>query len=208
MSSINETTTIIAADYMYLIILGDYKIINNIVHKLNTEAKENKTNIQYTMCKIDKPCAEMLDDVNIQNLLINDAKNTILTKNIDNKLDDANDVTESDIDKYKKYIIFDEGVETAQCLIYADILATEIPYYKNNNKERNSMLMEIIDTDTYYKLSYPILQLGEEVNPDDLISSWIIKKNIASIAKDLTIKPVNIVGIEHDILVFAAYINK
>lgn len=202
MSNNNDTTTIIAADYMYLIILGEDKVIHKIVNKLNKEAKNNKTTTKYIMCKIDKPCAEMLDDTHIQNLLINEAKDIIITNNIDNKLGVI------DIDIYKKYIIFDEGVETAQCLTYADILSTEIPYYKNNNKEHNSMLMELIDNITCYKLSYPILQLGEEVNPDDLISSWIINNNIASLARDLTIKPVNIVGIEHDILVFAAYINK
>lgn len=199
MSGINDMTTIIAADYMYLIILGDDKIIKKIVDKLNKHSKDTKKNTQYTMCKIDKPCAELLDDDYIQNILINEAKDIApVNKDIQNIID---------IDIYKKYIIFDEGIETAQCLTYADILSTDISYYKNNNKENNSMLMELIDTKTYYKISYPVLQLGEEVNPDDLISAWIINNNIVSLAKDLTIKPVNIVGTEHDILVFAAYIN-
>ena len=199
MSNVNDMTTIIAADYMYLIILGDDDVIRKIVNKLNKQSKEKKINTQYTMCRIDKPCAELLDDDYIQNILINEAKNIVP--------DSKSDKTDSDIDRYKKYIIFDEGIETAQCLTYADILSTEISYYKKNNKENNSMLMEFIDTKTYYKISYPILQLGEEVNPDDLISSWIINNNIVSLAKDLTIKPVNIVGTDHDILVFAAYIN-
>ena len=171
-------------------------IIKKIVDKLNKKSKENKLNTQYTMCRIDKPCAELLDEKHIQDILINDAKNIISNNQ------SKNDMIEYDIDRYKKYIVFNEGVETAQCLTYADILSTENSYYKNN-----SMLMELINTDTYYKLSYPILQLGEEVNPDDLISSWIINNGIASLAKELTIKPVNIVGTDHDILVFAAYIK-
>jgi hypothetical protein len=201
MSSVNDMTTIIAADYMYLIILGEEKIIKKIVDKLNKQSEDNKQKTQYTMCKIDKPCAELLDDDYIQSILINEAKDIVSINNDDKQIID------SDIDRYKKYIVFDEGIETAQCLTYADILSTEISYYKNNNKENNSMLMELIDTNTYYKISYPILQLGEEVNPDDLISAWIINNDIVSLAKDLTIKPVNIVGTEHDILVFAAYIN-
>jgi len=201
MSNVNDMTTIIAADYMYLIILGDDDVIHKIVNKLNKQSKEKKINTQYTMCRIDKPCAELLDDDYIQNILINEAKDTVSTNKSDNN------IVDSDIDRYKKYIVFDEGIETAQCLTYADILSTDISYYKNNNKENNSMLMELIDTNTYYKISYPILQLGEEVTPDDLISAWIINNDIVSLAKDLTIKPVNIVGTEHDILVFAAYIN-
>ena len=89
----------------------------------------------------------------------------------------------------------DEGIETAQCLTYAE-------GYKNFY-----MLLEIIHEPTHFRLTFPILQLDEEVNPDELISTWIIKNNISNIAKDLTVKPVNIVGIEHDILVFAACIN-
>jgi hypothetical protein len=179
---------------MYLIILGDYIIIKNIVDKLN---KQSNDNIQYTMCGIATPCAELLDGEYIQNILINGPSESIIPHKANNNV----------VNDYKKYIIFDEGIETAQCLTYADILSTEVTYYNDNNKENNYMLMRLIDTDTYYKISYPILQLGEEVNPDDLISSWIINNNIVDLAKNLTIKPVNIVGTDHDILVFAAYIN-
>lgn len=200
MNNINESTTIIAADYMYLILLGKEKIMKKIVDRLNTQSYEQKKNIQYILCKIDKPCAEILDEEYIQNILVNEAKSSISYVG-------DNNIIDSDIDRHKKYIVFDEGVESAQCLTYADITSIEIPYYKNNNKENNWMLMELIDTKTFYKISYPILQLGEEVNPDDLISSWIINNNIVNFAQDLTIKPINIVGIKHDILVFAAYIN-
>ena len=129
MSNINDMTTIIAADYMYLIMLGNDNIIKKIVDKLNKKSKENKLNTQYTMCRIDKPCAELLDEKHIQDILINDAKNIISNNQ------SKNDMIEYDIDRYKKYIVFNEGVETAQCLTYADILSTEnitfVPPYES-----------------------------------------------------------------------------
>ena len=109
MNNVNDMTTVIAADYMYLIILGEDNVIKKIVDTLNKQSKEKKINTQYTMCRIDKPCAELLDDVYIQNILINEAKNIVSI----NKTEDI--TNDSDIDRYKKYIIFDEGIETAQC---------------------------------------------------------------------------------------------
>lgn len=203
----DDSTTIIAADYMYLIIIGDEKTMYTLVNKLNQSIKNKDQNIKntknaknakktkniknnhkifYIMTKIDIPCVEILDTPDIQNILIEEAKKSI---------NNINNTTDEDINIYKKYIIFDEGVETAQCLTYAE-------GYKNNY-----MIMELINENTFYKLSFPILQLDEEVNPDELISSWIVDHDVSDVAKDLTIKPVNIVGIDHDILVFAACIN-
>lgn len=185
----DELTTIIAADYMYLIIIGDEKTISKMVSKLNQESKKNNLNKQFIINRIDSPCAEILDGTDVQNILIKEAKKSIKEQN------NIKTVTDTDIDIYKKYIVFDEGVETAQCLTYAE-------GYKNN-----FMLMEIVNENTCHKITFPVLQLDEEVNPDELISTWIVDNNVSDIAKDLTIKPVNIVGTEHDILVFAACIN-
>ncbi len=208
----NELTTIIAADYMYLIILGTYQTLNKIITKLNektepeTEIYRNKKrantksynnanatlNKTYIMTYIDKPCAEIIEMDEIQNIILEDAKKTINDMKKNNvHIDDEDD----GMDLCKKRIDLDEGIETAQCLTYAE-------GYKNYY-----MLLEIIHEPDHFRLTYPILQLDEEVNPEELISSWIIKNNISNIAKDLTIKPVNIVGKVHDILVFAACIN-
>lgn len=195
----NDLTTIIAADYMYLIILGNEDIMGNIVKKLNNNKKNNYI---YVSHQIDHPCAEMLEEKHIKDILTTEAIETFNKDNNNNEL-----ITDTDIDLLKKYMIFDEGVETAQCLTYADLSGTDLALFKNCKKSRNYMLMEIKSNNSHFKISYPILQLDEEVNPDDLISTWIIDNDIADIAKDLTIKPVNIVGTEHDILVFAACIN-
>jgi cell division protein YceG involved in septum cleavage len=189
---------------MYLIILGTQQTINKIMTKLNKESDKNitkndskndgkndnkKTNKTYVMAFIDKPCAEIIEMDEIQNIILNDAKKTI------SDIKKGKQNIDKEIDLHKKYIILDEGIETAQCLTYAE-------GYKNYY-----MLLEIIHEPTHFRLTFPILQLDEEVNPDELISTWIVKNNISNIAKDLTVKPVNIVGIEHDILVFAACIN-
>ena len=77
----DEYTNIISADYMYLIILGEDEIINKIVNRMNKNAKKKGNNKYFTSNRIDKPCAEMLDDETIQEKLINDAKNSIIEEN-------------------------------------------------------------------------------------------------------------------------------
>jgi hypothetical protein len=69
-------------------------------------------------------------------------------------------------------------------------------------------LMVIVDTDSHYKLGYPILQLDEEENPDKLISKWLKDHSLEDLVRELTIRPINIVGNDHDILVFAAFVNE
>lgn len=192
-------TTIIVADYMYLIVLGDDKTIQKLINILNSDSNSNNMSKPFfIMHNIDKPCAELLDDELLQQLIINEAKNNIF------KNTKSNNISENDIDIHKKYIVFDEGVETAQCLAYADISSNDL---FNMNKNKSYMIIQIIDNTTYYKISFPILQLDEEINPDELISSWIVENNLTSVLKDITIKPVNIVGTYHDILVFVAHIN-
>ena len=189
----DELTTIIAADYMYLIILGDEKTIGRLVNKLNYDAKKNNLSKRFIINNIDVTCAEMLDNEDIQNILTKEAKKKIKKNNKDNG--ENKTVSDINIDIHKKYVVIDEGIETAQCLTFAE-------GYKNY-----FMLMEIINEPTCYKVSFPILQLDEEVNPDELISDWITDNGVSDIAKDLTVKPVNIVGTDHDILVFAACVN-
>ncbi len=148
----------------------------------------------------------MLEEENIQTILKDDAINTIKKKN---NSDDVL-ITNKDIDIHKKYVILDEGVETAQCLTYADVIPNDnmLGILRKRNMADTIMLMTMIVNDSHYTLSFPILQLDEEENPDKLISKWLKDNHLDDVVKELTIRPVNIVGNEHDILVFSAFINK
>lgn len=219
----DKVTTIISADYMYLVFLGSNEIMNKIVEKLNSKDNINNSNItgdtnnrnksnkilsdmknrqQYTYIKteIDSPCIDILEGASIQKILTDDA-----IKFIKKKKDNPNDnnVTSEDIDINKKYVVMDEGVETAQCLTYADMSYG----MKRESSDATTMLMVVIHNDSHYKLSYPILQLDEEENPSELIENWLKEHDLKGLIKELTISPINIVGDEHDILVFSAVIS-
>jgi len=212
----DKMTTIIAADYMYLVFLGDDKIINNMINKLNKNINDSikpndneniykakklgkffKKKDYYVKCELNTPCVDLLDEKTIQDIIIADAHD-ILSKN--NK-----EITNDNVEFVKKYVVLDEGVETAQCLTYADISSVD---YKNKLDQKTMMLMALYSEDTHFKLSFPILQLDEEENPDKLIAGWLKDNKLDDIIKELTIRPVNIVGNEHEILVFTAFINQ
>lgn len=234
----DKMTTIIAADYMYLVFLSDDATIEKIMNKLNNpsnlsnpsnllKSSEQKTRGQkhtksthkktsqctnvYVKSEIGNPCISMLDEEQIQKILIDDVKKNITKKNMSvpvNKIKTFEQMTDSEIETYKKYIILDEGIEAAQCLTYADVSSIEISSKNKNNTPvaKTIMLMVMAEYDTHYKLTFPILQLDEEENPDKLIGKWLQENNIEDIIKELTIRPVNIVGNEHEILVFTAHI--
>ena len=84
----------------------------------------------------------------------------------------------------------------AQCLVYAE-------YQKQNV----SIMMSISKTEINNVISFPILQIDDEENPEKIISLWLKKYNIDKIIDSITIKPIEIVGNIHDILVFVAFIN-
>jgi hypothetical protein len=198
----DETTTIIAADYMYIVFMGNNDIIKKIVNKLNQKDENNKLNI-YIKYDISNPCIDILEEKHIQQILMDDA-----IKSIKNNCMGCVKITDSEIDLCKKYIILDEGIETAQCLIYADISSNDmLSHYKIKSASQLMMLMVLTNHESYYKLSFPILQLDEEEKPDVSISKWMKDHEIDDMVRELTIKPVNIVGNEHDILVFTAFIN-
>jgi len=218
----------IQADYMYLVFLGDDETIGKIVDRLNKnieelqnsgnsiESKSYKTSKTektkqdhiYIKREINNPCIYMLDEEYIQKILTDDA-----IKQIEKlRLKDKNNnkiILESEIDGYKKYIKLDEGVETAQCLTYADVSSNDIAASKRKTPTSKLMMMlDIVKNDSYYTLSLPVLQLDEEENPDKLISKWLKDHNLKNIVRELTIRPVHIVGNEHDILVFSAFVNE
>ena len=159
---------------------------------------------------VSSPCIDILESNHISDILRNDAINDI--KKLRTKssfMNDKKEISEQDIDVNKKYVTPDEGVETAQCLTYADLSCNDATISKRKTGINNlMMLMVMVDTDSHYKLSFPILQLDEEENPDKLISKWLKDHKLEELVVELTIRPINIVGNDHDILVFAAFVNE
>jgi ppGpp synthetase/RelA/SpoT-type nucleotidyltranferase len=92
-----------------------------------------------------------------------------------------------------KCIKFGEGVEPAQTLTFAE--GYNKSYY---------ILLEVEELSNEICVRYPKLNLEDETEPEKLISSWIKKNELASIIEKLIIRPVNIVGSDNEILVFAA----
>jgi hypothetical protein len=86
----NNDVTIITADFMYLLILGVNNKLDDICNFLNTQNKNNNTNIRYVSNRIDTPCVD-------------------LNNNIINLFNGENE-----------YIEFAEGVEQAQTLTFAE----------------------------------------------------------------------------------------
>jgi hypothetical protein len=171
-------TTVISADFIYLVLLGSQKIMDSIVTKLNHISGSNKktsNKIKYLYFSLEQPCAEMIHPESISYI-----ENGTPLPTFSNKND---------------YVMLAEGIETAQCLVYAEGYGN---YY---------MLMEMSNHHTHRKVSYPIIQLDDEISPEKLITSWIVDNDIVDIAREITIKPGSIIGKENDIFVFIGIIN-
>jgi hypothetical protein len=188
----NDEVTTVAADFMYLVILGDSDIIDNIATEMNKEATNNNTNKIYKSIDIDIQVDYLPETPEFQDILMSD-----VNKRIELQLPRSIQSSDSDdLQNSKKYFVMGEGVETAQCYTCGE-------GYVNVN-----MLIEIEAKSEHFTITYPVLNLDDEVNPEDLISSWIINNNISHVADNLHIRLVNMVGTNHDILVFAAFVNK
>jgi len=194
----NEEVTTVAADYMYLVILGDSDIIDDIATAMNENAHNKDSNKLYVSTDIDKQVDYLPETEEFQRLLemsIDSAREECLTDDQQSSLDQESD-EKTDGTSYRKYYVMGEGVETAQC------------YTCGEGYTNASMLIEIEERDEFFNILFPILSLDDEVNPEDLITSWVIDNNIAHVAGNLSIRLVNMVGTTHDILVFAAYVNR
>jgi hypothetical protein len=216
-----EMTTIIAADYMYLIILSDDSTIDKVLNILNSnddiiddknndndknkkhqKNRKNKKNRSiYIKHDIHVPCSELIYSDGLKNMLIDEAKEYAIKNNL---IPIESIDSDDEIDLYKKYIVFDEGIESAHCLTYADITSSNNLDKINN---RTTMIMELQPVGAFYKLTFPILQLDEEENSDKLVGKWMKENNLCEIIKETSIKPINIVKSQHDILVFTAYVK-
>jgi hypothetical protein len=193
----NDEVTTVAADYMYLVILGDSNIIDKIASAMNEEARKNDTNKIYISTNIDTQVDYLPESLEFQRILIKDALQSSNKNGRRSSLSETiSDSFSDDSQSNRKYFVMGEGVETAQCYTCGE-------GYVNSN-----MLIEIEKGDENFTIMYPVLNLDDEVNPEDLISSWVINNNITHIADNLNIRLVNMVGTDHDILVFAAYVNR
>ena len=133
---------------MYLIFLGNENIINKIINKLNSEKEDknekNKKYIKinkniYVKHEISEPCIDLLDDKCVDQILLDDAIKTINNKYIDKKSNSKNNLNNDksiNLDIYKKYIVMDEGIETAHCLTYADLSSNSINNLHYNSNEK------------------------------------------------------------------------
>jgi hypothetical protein len=101
-----------------------------------------------------------------------------------------------DKDVSNLYIKFAEGVESAQTLTFAE----------GYNKSYH-ILLEIEKTTSNICIQYPKLHLEDENEPEKIISKWIRENNLGNLMDKLIIRPVNIVGSNNEILVFAARVQ-
>lgn len=190
----NDEVTTVAADFMYLVILGDQDIIDNLAVAMNVSSDNNRA---YVSVPIDKQIDYLPETDEFQMIL----RYGMSAINRPSDSDAGADVISNDSDdtqksSFDKYFRMGEGVETAQCYTCGE-------GYVNAN-----MLLEIEEETDSFAIRYPILNLDDEVNPEDLISSWIINNKVTHVIDNLNVRLVTMVGTEHDILVFAAYVNK
>jgi hypothetical protein len=106
----------------------------------------------------------------------------------------------------KKIIKLDNSIESAQSYAYAQesfILKKErkISYKQNNNNDKDKYMLMMIENDV---LRFPKIDLLEE-DPEKMIIDWIKKYNrhVPDIIKH-TIKPLSLVGLDDEILVYSA----
>ena len=234
MSAVEEVTTV-AADFMYLVVLSDETTMKRINRALNIDSHSKQNKKLYVYIDIDTQIDYIPETPELQSILkkgvlnrhaeasdLNDsdhkdsftAESAVLANSdsddansMDTDSDDANSMytdstysnsTDDEDVPYsgKRYFVMGEGVETAQC------------YTCGEGYENMYMLIEIEDKDEYCTIGYPVLNLDKEVNPEDLIASWVMENGLSGVASNINIRLVNMVGTEHDILVFAAHINK
>jgi hypothetical protein len=185
--------TVITADFMYLVVIGEESKIKSVVDLLNKSSDK----FRYIHTEIDTPCAD-IEDILIHQLYRKypfnyDSKDSDVKLSKKEKEEQIN----NHINKLKeKYIVFGEGVESAQTLTYAE----------GYNKTFH-ILLEVEENDRDISVGFPKLCLEDEAEPEKLIGEWIKSNSLANIMDKLVIRPVNIVGSDNEILVFAARIQ-
>lgn len=181
-----DDVTEVAADFMYLIVLGESDIIEHITDTLNDVLPGDNLSSKYMSIDIDTQIDNLLETSRFRDILNKSKLNSSNSSN-------ASIVSiDSKSNKSTKYFVINEGVETAQCYTYAE------------NFDAQKMIIQLTESDDSFNLTFPILNLDDEVNPDDLIDSWFKEKELD--IENRSIKLINMVGSEHDILVFAVLV--
>ena len=170
----SDDITVITADYMYLVIIASVNKLEDILYELNVKSPHIK-GYKYLSTGIDCPLACM------RHADIYELFNT-------NKSNSKYQLKPSD-----KCIKFEDGVEPAQALTFAE-----------GYNKLHHILLEVEETDTEILVRFPKLNLEDETEPEKLISTWIKASDLACVMDKLIIRPVNIVGSDNEILVFAA----
>lgn len=237
----NEITTV-AADYMYLVVLGSPDIMRSIAAEMDKASLKKDGRKRYISTDIDDQIDYLPETEELQNILLEEARlrldikendkmseevtddsqdnsqNNSQENSQDDTQDDLSDITKDDntydqddddgddddddddngnaLRSDMKYYVMAEGMETAQCHTCGE-------GYVNVH-----MLIEIDQTDQNFKITYPVLNLDDEVNPEDLIGEWVETSGISHLIDSINIRLVYMVGTQHDILVFAAYVSK
>ena len=141
------------------VITADYMYLvfvgsQEILKKISNKLNNIQKKNFYIIHNIDVPCINLVEDKTVLNTFKNN------------------------------YLILDEGIEMAQCLVYAE-------YQKQNV----SIMMSISKTEINNVISFPILQIDDEENPEKIISLWLKKYNIDKIIDSITIKPIELLEI-------------
>jgi hypothetical protein len=170
----------INTEYLYLVIVGEIQLIDEIVNnlkqsiknKINEPKKENEYDIKGINC-ID---TEKITYMSVQ---INQPISNILSK-IDNK---------------KKLIVFDDGIENAHCYTYAE-----------GYNDKYHILIKITEYSDKYIIGFPKFELSNNNDYNTHIDEWF-KKNISDTIKK-TPKLVTFVGSNSNIIVVATKIKR
>jgi hypothetical protein len=163
----------IIAEYIYLVIVGEKNKLDIFIKKINNNMNNNKIN--FIISRLDIPILFEYDKIQYKF----------------NK-------------QFNKQLKLDYSIESAQSYAYAQESYILSKNKKNNNNliENNNdkyMLMMICDD----ILGFPKIDLVEE-DPEKMIIDWI-KKYSGIIPESIkkSIKPLSLVGLEDEILVYS-----
>lgn len=137
-------------------------------------------------------------DINnfVEDLNKNNKDNTI--KYVSARIDIPTSVKCDQLQKlYKKKINVDNGIESAQCYTFAEGL-----------NKKSYMLLMLEEGENNVTFSYPKMNLDDDADPEELIHTWI-KKRVGKIPYGIkkSMKPLTLVGVDDNILVYMAQIK-
>lgn len=168
MSGDSITIMEISADYLYLVVCGDFETITEITNDFNKTVDENT---KYLCVKLCEPIANKYDELYE---MLNDNKQN------------------------KKNIIFEDGMEAAQCYVYAD-----------GHNSQTYMILTINEKRSYYVIGYPKFDLVDDDEPELFAEEWCKKSlNKIPVGFKKNMKMITVVGVNTNILIMSTKLNK